>query len=98
MGKINYSISIIHNLSESTDRKEKELRIMPVLSIEEESGKWYFKDCLGNRSPTTKKTIHAFVFGAERIKVFGSVYFYPVYYPQHKPPTRELEVLKNKLV
>ena len=88
---------MINYLTEDPHKEAEELHILPVLSIEEDNGKWYFKDCLGNKAPTTKETIRSFVFSGNRIKVFGSIYFYPTYYPQHKPPTRELEALKVKL-
>jgi len=93
----NYSISLIHNLTENPDKRASELHRLPVLAIEECEGKWFFKDCLGNRVPTTREQIKGFVFGCDRIKVFGSVYHYTVYYPQHKPHSRELEILRKKL-
>jgi len=93
----NYSISLINSYTEDPAKDAEELYTLPVLSIEEENGKWYFKDSIGNRAPTTKETIKQFVFGCERIKVFGAVYLYLIYYPQHKPPTRKLEELKAKL-
>ena len=94
----NYSISLIHYLTKDPREEAKQLHCLPVLSIEEDNGKWYFKDCLGNKALTSKSTIHDFVFCGKRIKVFGSVYFYPTYYPQFKPPSRELNTLKKKLL
>lgn len=93
----NYSISLINFRSENPDKTAKELYSLPVLSIEEENGKWFFKDSLGRKVPTTRETIKQFVFGSERIKVFGSVYLYLVYYPKYRPTTRELEELRIKL-
>ena len=97
MSEINYSISLIHNLTEYPDKESNELHRLPLLAIEEIDGKWFFKDCLGNRVITTPEQIKGFVFGCDRIKVFGAVYLYMVYYPQHKPHSRELEILRKKL-
>ena len=95
---MNYSISLLHSLTENRNPDAKSLNVLPLLAIEEESNKWYFKDCLGNRAATTKELIKSFVFGCERIKVFGCVYAYFVYYPENKPTSRELEGLRKKLL
>jgi hypothetical protein len=97
MEKNNYEISLITHFTESVDRKDY-INRLPVLRIEEDKGEWFFKDVLGNRAKTTKQSIYDFVFCGKRIKVFGNVYFYPVYYPQYKPNSRELELLKTKLL
>ena len=97
MVQSNYSISLINFYTEDPAKDAKELYTLPVLSIEEEDGKWYFKDSIGNKAPTTKETIRNFVFGIERIKVFGAIYLYLVYYPQHKPSRKKLEELRLKL-
>lgn len=94
----NYNISLIHLFTyPKWTPGEQECKILPVLSIEEIDNRWYFIDVLGKRANTTKEQIHNFVFNGLRIKVFGSVYFYPEYYPQYKPPNRKLLELKKKL-
>ena len=97
MVKEKFSINLINHVHESFDKKDS-IKIAPELSVEEENGVWWFKDSLGNKIKTTPQTIYDFVFCASRIKVFGLVYFYPVYIPPYKPPKKQLDSLRLKLL
>lgn len=74
-----------------------ELSVYQLLSVEEIHNRWYFKDSIGNSIETDLNTIKEFVFEGLTLKMFGSIYHYPSYYPQNKPHTRDLECLRRKI-